>query len=297
MTYLLAGQSGGRRARLIARSGLMAVVAAASLAAGCAQPHGASGCAPRPEMLAASPKSGLIVLIPRTSRSEAVWSLLELARLLPFVARAGLELHVLYSQDGDDLGESGGDGGRPQVLLSAAPSFGTARPAGRPASPPDPTPLTTHLYCDHLAAWEARASRKLKNDASGRSTAVRAWMRTVAARLGKLAAGPIADTAGSEAGGRVDAGGSIFAATQVAASASRPVIVLMGGLSALRPPAAEPPVPVCLVALIRSDAPGPVRRAESAWTRWAGRGGGTFEPMSAYDTPEAIARACAPPWK
>ena len=87
--------------------------------------------------LPASTPTSLIAVIPRDSGASAQWGLRELASLLPLVAQPGLQLHVLYTQDADDLAPAGGDGGPPQVLATSAPSVlafrvPRRRRAGRP---------------------------------------------------------------------------------------------------------------------------------------------------------------------
>src|SRR5260221_14143787 len=117
------------------------------------------------------------------SAAAAKWGLEEMAQLLPLVARAGLDVHVFYSEDSDDLGESGGDGGPPQVLQSQAPSFADFSVPGAPTPPADPTELTAKLYCERLAVWADDAGRTLRAEATRRAAAVLAWARTIAARL------------------------------------------------------------------------------------------------------------------
>jgi hypothetical protein len=235
--------------------------------------------------------SSLIAVVPRTSAAAAVWGLDELAQLLPFAARAGVELHVFYSQDSDDLGEGGGDGGPPQVLLSSAPSFPAFQVTGAPQIPADPTPLSARLYCQHLAAWLVHASSVLHAEAVRRAALLATWARTTAARLTALADKPVPDTTGSEAGGEIDAGGSIFAAALVAEAVPHPTVLVLGGLTALSPPSIRFRFPARLVALIRSSDPGQVLHAESAWTRWTHRADGSFEALSSNDSPAAIAGA------
>ena len=280
-----------RLGRGLAGTGLAVAVAASGLAAGCTPWHDSPKCVPHAERLAASARSSVIAVIPRSSHAAATWGLRELARLLPFMARAGLELHVMYSQDSDDLGEGGGDGGPPQVLLTTAPDFPAVHVSGAPLSQSDPTTLSGHLYCERLAAWQARASKTIVNDAAGRAAATAAWARTAAASLTNLRDKPIPDTMGAEAGVEIDAEGSIFAAAQVAKGAPQPTIVLLGGLPALRPPAGTFRVPAHVVALVRSNNPGPVLQSESAWRHWVDRAGGRFTALSANDAPAALARA------
>ncbi len=275
----------------------MVAVGAVGLSAGCAPvtsgelANGGSGCAVAVEALPASGSSSLITVVPRTSAAAAAWGLDELAHLLPGAARAGLELHVFYSQDSDDLGEGGGDGGSPQVLLTSAPSFPAFQVTGAPQSPADSTPLSERLYCRHLAAWQVHADRVLHAEVVRRAALVATWARTTAARLTALAGKPIPDTTGSEAGGEVDAGGSIFAAALVAEAAPQPTVLVLGGLTALSPPSIRFGFPARLVALIRSSDPGQVLGAESAWTRWIHEAGGSFEALSSDDSPAAIAAA------
>ena len=289
-----------RLSRGFSKLGLVVAIGAVSLSAGCARitpdvgsPDAGSGCTVHLEALPASGSSSLIAVIPRTAAEAAVWGLDELAQLLPFAARGGLELHVLYSQDSDDLAEGGGDGGPPQVLLAVAPSFSSFKVGGAPPSPANPTALSARLYCDRLAAWQVRASEQLHAEAARRIASLAAWARTTAVRLTTLASKPIPDTSGSEAGGEIDADASIFAAAQVAEAAPQPTILVLGGLTALNPPAEGFPFPARLVALIRSTDPGQVLGAESAWTRWVHRAGGSFEAVSSDDSPTTIARALA----
>src|SRR5215472_8884578 len=135
---------------VLSRAFLVVSITAAGLATGCT-PSARPNCMPKAEKLAASRWSSLIAVVPRTSRSAATWGLRELARLLPLVASGGLQLHVLYSQDSDDLVEGGGDGGPPQVLLTSVPHFPAVHLTGAPASPSDPTSLSAGLYCGRLA--------------------------------------------------------------------------------------------------------------------------------------------------
>jgi hypothetical protein len=264
----------------------------AILAAGCAVSAPKShGCASRIEALAASQTSSLIAIVPRTSAGAASWGLRELASLLPLVARAGLELHVVYTQDSDDLGEDGGDGGPPQVLEGQAPSFPVFQVQGALQPPADPNALTAKLYCGHLVAWQSSASQTLRNQASRRIAAVSTWANSNAARLTALAARPIPDTTGREADVEFDAGASIFSAAQIAQAAPRPTIVVLGGLTAVAPPSQNFEVPAHLVVLVRSNDPTQVPHAESAWSRWIKHAGGTFQAISANDTPTVIAGA------
>jgi hypothetical protein len=276
------------------RSGVAAILIAASLCAGCARDgHQQQSCAPRVEALPASHLSTLLGVIPRTSARAAEWGFHELATLLPFVARGGLELHVLYTQDGDDRGEGGGDGGPPQVLLIEAPDFPRFQVARPPSAPPEPTSLTAHLYCERLGAWQDRAERALRAEASRRTAALRAWARSVVARLIAIAGKPIPDTSGPEADVQADAGASIFAVAQVAEVSPRPTILFLGGLTSLTPPSQHFPVPAHIIALVRSSNPDRVLRAEAAWSRWVAGAGGSFKAMSADDAPALIAHVLA----
>jgi hypothetical protein len=243
------------------------------------------------EVLPASHAWTLIPVIPRTSAEAASWGLRELSFLLPFVARPGLELDVHYTQDGDDLGESGGDGGPPQVVQAQAPSFPVFGVPAEPQPPIDPNALTAKLYCERLTAWERRANRALRVEAAHRTAAALAWARTVAARLLALADRPISDTAGSEANVEFDAGASVFAAVQVAMAAPRPNILFLGGLTTLAPPSQKFGCPAHFVALVRSTDPTHVLHAVKVWSRWITRCGGTFQAASANDTPTEIAKA------
>lgn len=277
--------------------GLVVASVAVGLIAGCAPvtsgelTSAGSGCAVPVEALPASGSSSLIAVVPRTSAGAAVWGLDELAQLLPSAARAGMELHVFYSQDSDDLGEGGGDGGPPQVVLTSAPSFPAFQVTGAPQRPADPTPLSARLYCRHLGAWLVHASRVLHAEIARRAALLATWAKTTAARLTALAGRPIPDTTGSEAGGEIDSGGSIFAAALVAEAAPHPTVLVLGGLTALSPPSVKFGFPARLVALIRSSDPGQVVGAEFAWTRWAHRAGGSFEALSSSDSPAVIAGA------
>jgi hypothetical protein len=235
----------------------------------------------------------LIAIVPRTSANAAIWGLHELASLLPLVARTGLELHVVYTQDGDDLGEDGGDGGPAQVLETQAPNFPVFQVHGAPQPPADPNALTAKLYCERLTAWQSSASQALTNQAAQRMDAVMAWATSTAARLIAVANAPIPDTTGREAGVEFDAGASIFAAAQIAQAAPQPTIVVLGGLTAVAPPSQDFKVPAHLVLLVRSTDPTRVLHAESAWKRWVARAGGTFQAISANNTPSVIAQALA----
>ena len=296
-------QAGGlphRSPRSVAvRSATVAIVTAiavASLSGGCARQAGPNpGCAHRLESLPASPSFGLIVSIPRISAESASWALRELSILLPIVARAGLDLHVIYTQDGDDLGAAGGDGRPPQILLTHAPTFSALRVHGRPEPPADPTALSAKLYCGRLGSWERRESRLLRAAAAQRNGSVAIWRRTTVAKLTALAGRPIPDTSGSEAGTEIDANLSIFAVVQVAQAAPRSTILLLGDLPDLRPPSMRFRFATRVVALIRSGPPRRILRVEAAWRRWTRRSGGSFIALSANDDPRAIARALDEP--
>lgn len=264
------------------------------LATGCVSAEAqAQRCVPRPQILSASQPSSLIPVAPRTSAAAAKWALEEMAYLLPEVAHAGLNLHMFYSEDSDDLGEDGGDGGPPQVLQSQAPSFPVFMVRGAPPAPADPTALTAKLYCERLAAWANHASRALRAEAARRASAVLVWARKVAAQLLALASRPIPDTTGAEAGVEFDAAASVFAAAQVARAAPRPTVVFVGGLTALAPPTQNFRFPTHLVALVRSTNPAQVIPAEHAWARWVTRNGGTFTAISANDSSAVIAKTLA----
>lgn len=283
-------------ARRIAGVGLATAVALAMAALGPASTPvwAATGtCVPRAEVLAVSRASSLIAIDPRTSAGAASWALNELAGLMPYLARAGLELHVLYTQDGDDLSDDGGDGGPPQVLLTRAPAFPAFRVAGAPQLPSDPNPLIRELYCNRLAAWDAHAQKMLRSEGGSRLAAVRAWAMRTAARLVALSRGRVPDTTGTEARTEIDAGASVFAAAEIADVAPAPTILFLGGLTALRPPFQVFPSPARLVALVRSGDPGQMLRAEAAWTRWADRAGGSFAALSADDAPAIIGQMLA----
>lgn len=263
-----------------------------ALIAGCARANGGGpDCTPGIEALPVSRASSLIAIVPRTSANAATWGLRELAFLLPFMARAGLELHVIYTQDSDDLGEGGGDGGPPQVLETQAPSFPAFQVHGAPQAPANPNALTAKLYCERLAAWQSSANQTLRNQATRQIAAVTAWAKSNAVRLIALAAKPIPDTTGPEAGVEFDAGASIFSAAQVAQAAPRSTILVLGGLTALSPPAQNFEVPAHFVVLVRSTDPAQVLHAENAWSRWITRAGGTFQAISANDSPTAITTA------
>jgi hypothetical protein len=229
-------------------------------------------------------------LIPRTSRADAVWALDELVQLMPFIARGGLQLHVLYTQDSDDLVEGGGDGGSPQVIFSSAPAFADFSVTDAPQRPTDPTTLTTKLYCKNLAAWQRHADKAAQAQGDARAASVAAWARTIEGRLSALASRPIPDTSGAEAGTEIDSGASIFTAAQIAETTPQPTILFLGGLTALTPPLQDFRLSARLVALIRSSDPAQVLQAEASWRRWAGRADGSFEAMSANAAPAAIAQ-------
>lgn len=291
---------GARAARSLARAGAVAALVAVGLA-GCTQGFGAqatsasqsTGCRAIVAALPASQATSLIAVVPRTSAQAVAWGLRDFAQLLRSVARAGLELHVFYTQDGDDLVENGGDGGPPQVMLAQAPTFSYYRVGGFPKSPSDPTPLSRHLYCDRLAAWNAHAVRAVHAQAASRKAAVAAWADAAAANLRALAGRPVPDTTGAESGVEIDASGSIFAAAQVAQAAPKPSILFLGGLTALRPPSRKFRFPALLVALVRSSNPNEVLPSEAAWSRWAKQAGGSFLAMSSNDPPAAVAMALA----
>ena len=286
------GHPRARASRRFTALGLAVFIALVALSAGCARANGGGpDCTPEIEALPASRASSLIAIVPRTSANAASWGLHELAFLLPFLAQAGLELHVIYTQDSDDLGEGGGDGGPPQVLETQAPSFPTFQVQGAPQAPADPNTLTAKLNCERLAAWQSSANQTLRNQATRRITAVTAWAETNAVRLIALAAKPIPDTTGREAGVEFDAGASIFSAAQVAQAAPRPTILVLGGLTELAPPSQHFAVPAHLVVLVRSTDPTQVLHAENAWSRWITRAGGTFQAISANDGPTAITTA------
>lgn len=285
-----------RPQRGLSSAGLVAIAALllGCLVTGCVSARAqAQGCASRAETLPASQPSSLIPVVPRTSAGAARWGLEELARQMPLIARAGLDLHVFYSEDSDDPGEGGGDGGPPQVLQAQAPSFPVLRVPGAPPAPADPNALTARLYCERLAAWEDHASRALRAEAARRAAGVLAWSGKIAARLLALAGRPIPDTTGAEAGVEFDAAASVFAAAQVASAAPRPTVAFLGGLTALSPPAQHFRFPAHLVALVRSTDPAQVIPAEHAWSRWVTRNGGTFTAISANDAPAVIARTLA----
>lgn len=251
---------------------------------------GAQACTTAAEILPASVPSNVIALVPRTSAADAEWGLKELARLMPFVARGGLQLHVLYTQDGDDLAEGGGDGGQSQVIFAEAPSFSRLDIKGAPQRPSDPTALTSKLYCGDLAAWQRRAGEVVQAQGSARTAAVKAWAGKIASRLTALAGRPIPDTYGAEAGFEIDSGASIFTATQIAETALQSAILFLGGLTALTPPPQNFRLSARLVALVRSSDPVQVLQAEASWRRWAGRADGSFKAVSANAAPASIAQ-------
>ena len=274
---------------------LTAVLAAflATLTVGCSPATHRSRCVPGSEALPASRAASLIAVIPRTSAEAATWGLRELTLLLPYLAQAGLDLHVFYTQDGDDLTEDGGDGGPPQVLETQAPSFPVFDVGDAPPAPSDPSTLTAELYCGHLAAWQSSATAAVKAEVARRASAVSAWAKSTAARLIAIASRPIPDTEGPEADVEFDAGASIFSAAQVALTAPRPTILFLGGLTEVSPPSQSFAVPTRVVALVRSTDPAQVLHAESSWSRWVTKAGGTFRAVSAYDSPAVIASALA----
>lgn len=274
---------------------LIVVLAAflATFTAGCSPATHKSRCAPESEALPASRAASLIAIIPRTSDEAATWGLRELALLLPYLAQTGLDLHVFYTQDGDDLTEDGGDGGPPQVLETQAPSFPVFNVGGAPSAPSDPSTLTAELYCGHLAAWQSSAAAAVKAEAARRASAASAWATSTIARLIAIASRPIPDTEGPEAGVEFDSSASIFSAAQVALTAPRPTILFLGGLTEVSPPSQSFEVPTRLVALVRSTDPVQVLHAESSWSRWVTKAGGTFRAVSAYDSPTVIASALA----
>lgn len=274
--------------------GLAAVPAAASLVLTACGPvavqAGAQACTAVAETLPASVSSSVIALVPRTSAADAEWGLEELAQLMPLIARGGLQLHVLYTQDSDDLVEGGGDGGPPQVFYTEAPSFPSFDVTGVPQRPSDPTALTVKLYCGGLAAWQHRAAEIVQAQSSARTAATEAWARRTASRLAALAGRPIPDTSGAEAGTEIDSDASIFSATQIAETAPQPVILFLGGLTALAPPPENFRLSARLVALVRSSDPVQVTQVEASWRRWAEKADGSFEAVSANAAPGSIAQ-------
>jgi len=284
------GHCGGRLRQGLMALGVAMAMLLALLSAGCMRPPGRGpGCTPKLDALPASHAFSLIAVVPRTSPEAASWALRELAFLLRFVARAGLELHVIYTEDADDLAEGGGDGGPPQVLSANAPSFPPSRELRMPSAPADPTTLTAKLYCERLAAAEVHGRRMLETESARRSASVTAWVNKTAALLVALADRPIPDTSGTEAGVEIDASASIFTAAEVAEASPRPTILFLGGLTSIRPPARVYRLPACLVALIRSSAAAQVLRAEATWALWMHKAGGSFKPLSANNVPETIA--------
>ena len=53
----------------------------------------------------------------------------------------------------------------------------------------------------------------------------------------------------------------------------------------MSPPSQSFAVPTRVVALVRSTDPAQVLHAESSWSRWVTKAGGTFRAVSAYDSP------------
>jgi hypothetical protein len=282
-----------QRLRLLCRlsRGVAATLAAASLCAGCTGlGQHEQDCFGRLEALPATHPATLLAVDPRTSVSAADWGLHELAKLLPSVARGSLELHVLYTQDADDLTDGGGDGGPPQVLLKDAPTFPFFQVTGAPSPPASPTSLTAHLYCERLHTWQDHAAHVLQAEAAHRAAALQAWVTAVVARLTAIAAKPIPDTSGSESGVEADAGASTFTAAQVAEASPRPTILFLGGLTSLAPPSMHFSVPAHLVALVRLSAPARVLSAQVAWSHWITRAGGSLKLLSANDSISVIAQ-------
>jgi hypothetical protein len=293
------GRVAARFGRVTAPGGLVvlggAVITLQMGVAACSSAASASQeCRPATEVLPATAAWSLIAEIPRTSAAAASSALHEVAQLLPYLPADGLQLHVIYSQDSDDLVPGGGDGGPPQVLYAAAPSFTAVQVSGAPARPVDPTHLTSQRYCGQLTQWEHRAQQKLQSAAAQRSAAVATWLAVTEQRLTQLAGRPIPDTSGAEAGGEVDTAASVFAAVQVAQTAPQPTIFLVGGLSILNPPTEKFRFRGQLIALIDSDDPGQVLPAEAKWTQWAHTAGASFEALSADDAPATIAQALGP---
>lgn len=267
-------------------------LSAGLLVAACGPLHpGAQHCPRRDYQLPPSMSANLIAVIPRISAGAARWGFRELADLLPLLARPGLELHVLYTQDADDLTEGGGDGGPPQVLATSAPNAPGIRVAGAPAEPNDPTSLSAQLYCQRMAAWQARAVTTLRTISARRAAKATAWASRAAAHVRALASKPIPDSSGPEAGAEIDSAASIFAAAQVAEASPHPTIVFFGELSALLPPVQRFSFPGRLIDLVRSDDPTLVLHSEAIWARWAKRRGGTFEAVSANGDAASIAQA------
>jgi hypothetical protein len=281
-------------ARLAAATVVTAAVAV--LGGGCAGQSGALPCSTAGlNALSASRAGSLIVSITRTSVETASWGFRELARVLPLAASAGLELHVIYTEDGDDLSPAGGDGGPPQVLLADAPRFGAFQVRGRPQPPVDPNSLQARLYCERFASWRHHAMRALRAISARRARIVELWAGRTAGTLISIAGRPIPDASGAEAGVEIDANASILTVAQVAQAARRPVILLLGDLPALRPPSLTFHLAVRVVAVVRSGPPRQILRDESAWKHWTRRCGGTFSALSANDGPAAIARALDEP--
>jgi hypothetical protein len=129
----------------------------------------------------------------------------------------------------------------------------------------------------------------LQAESARRNTSVTNWARMTAARLTALQQQPIPDTTGPEET-KVDAGASIFAADEISQAAPHPTIFFLGGLTAFRPSPRGFRFPTRLVALIRATSPTQVLEAESAWSRWVRRAGGSFAALSADDTPTTIAK-------
>jgi hypothetical protein len=282
----------GRRSRRVTALGIAMAMSGALWGVGCVPVTGGGpGCTPRMEALPGSRPFTLIPVIPRTSLEAASWGLRKLASILPAVTRPGLELAVRYTQDADDLGEGGGDGGPPQVLQKQAPQFPAFKVSGAPQAPTDPNGLTAKLYCQRLNAWEKHARQELEAEVSRRAAGTRAWVKTVRAQLFALSDKPIPDTTGAEANSEFDAGASVFGAVQVAESAPRPVILFLGGLTALAPPSHNFVCHVHFAALVRSTDPAEVLHAVKVWSGWITRCGGTFQTISADDTPLEIVRA------
>ena len=285
----------GRRRRWPVLCGLAAVLAAAALALTACGPTAvqaeAGACTAAAETLPASVPSSIIALVPRTSLADAEWGLEELAQLMPFIARAGLQLHVLYTQDSDDLVEGVGDGGPPQIVFANAPAFPSLDVTGEPQRPSDPTALTSKLYCGNLAAWQRRAGEAVQAQGSARTAAIETWAGRIAGRLAALAGKPIPDTWGAEAGTEIDSGASIFTAAQIAETAPQPTILFLGGLTVLAPPPQNFRLAARLIALVRSSDPVQVLQAEASWRRWADRDDGSFEAVSANAAPASIAQA------
>jgi hypothetical protein len=273
-----------------AACGVAVALAANALAVTACGPIVSPVCAATAETLPASTSYSVIAVVPRTSLADADWGLDELAQLMPFIAHAGLQLHVLYTQDSDDLVEGGGDGGPPQVVSASAPAFGRFEVGAPPQRPVDPTSLTRQLYCNNLSAWQRHANEMVQTQASVRASMIADWAKMIAHRLTTLASKPIPDTAGSEAGTDPDSGASIFTAAQIAESAPRPVILFLGGLTALAPPSQNFPLSARLVALVRSSDPVQVLSAETSWRRWAQSHDGSFVALSANADPEVIAQ-------